>query len=175
MVAPDGVEIDWADFFGRYRPLAVRVARGLVGTPERAEELVQEAARSLFERVQSQNVRFDSVAHARNSFLRTTKNLAVSHARRAGRRPAVHSFEDAGEPIVPTPEPPANELGPRLADALAALSPPEREALRQRYLEGLSYKEIAARTATPISTLHARVEAALRKIRGRIGKDAPPA
>ena len=44
----EAVEIDWADFFGRYRPLAVRVALGLVGREEVAEdELAQALTRVL--------------------------------------------------------------------------------------------------------------------------------
>ena len=47
---------------------------------------------------------------------------------------------------------------------------PERTILRQRYAEGLTFREIADSTHTAISTLHSRAESALAKIRKKLGK-----
>ena len=62
-----------------------------------------------------------------------------------------------------------------LTAALKRLSRDERAALELRYHEGLAYKDMAARTGRAISTLQARVEAALRKIRDHIGTGPDPA
>lgn len=170
----DVVEIDWTRFFGRYRSLAVRVGRGLVGREDLAEELVHEAARALLERAEAGELAFESVAHARNYLLRAVRNLAVSSARRAGRNPTT-SLEEASEAALPrAPEPEDDwdeELVGQVEGALAALGPNEHEALTLRYYHGLTYREIADRTGSSISTLQSRVEAALNKIRRRIGNE----
>ena len=46
----------------------------------------------------------------------------------------------------------------------------EREAIRLRFEEGLTLREMSRRTGAPISTLGERVQAALGKIRRRAGK-----
>lgn len=165
-------DLDWEAFFARYRPLALRVAAGLVG-PERAEEQVQEAARAVVERVRSGHAP-RSVEHARNLFLRVLRHGAISEHRAATRRGPAEELEEP-----PDPAPPADELlGEReeaerraalLRDALARLSDDERNALHLRYGEGLTYREMMMRTDRPLSTLQARVEAALAKIRQRVG------
>ena len=58
----------------------------------------------------------------------------------------------------------------RLGEVLSTLKPAEAEAVRLRFGEGLTYPEISERTGLSISTLQSRAEAALRKIRKRIGK-----
>jgi len=171
------LDIDWADFLGRYRPLALRIARGLAPNAADAEELVDEAVRAVYE-AGSSPPGFETTEHARNVFLRTLRNLAVSRLRAVGRAPR-RAPVGALEPPAPAPGPldalAAREWRgfqrERLARALEALPPAEREALVLRYLEGLSYKQLAQRAGRPLSTVHARVEAALRKIRARIGND----
>lgn len=175
---PAGADIDWAEFFALYRALAVRLALGITAHPALAEDLAQEAARSTFERARAGELAVESREHARNYFLRAVRNLAASALR--GRRGA------GGTEIAraaPSPEPGPLDLaaarerdaGERLRALLGGLPAAEREALALRYLEGLSYREMSARCAAPISTLQARVEAGLRKIRGRIGNEDPDA
>lgn len=174
-------DIDWTTLFGLYRALAVRLARGVLEREELAEEVVQEAARSVVQRVGEGRVVFESQDHARNYFLRAVRNLAVSAARSEERSATVGLVE---EPAASgsAPEEPAlarehsaelDQLWRRVDGALAGLARRERDALRMRYLEGASYREIAERTGTSISTLHSRVEAGLRKIRANIGNGLP--
>jgi DNA-directed RNA polymerase specialized sigma24 family protein len=59
------LDIDWGQFFELYRPLALRVARGIVAQRDDEEEVVQEAARSVFERASAGELALESVAHAR--------------------------------------------------------------------------------------------------------------
>jgi RNA polymerase sigma-70 factor (ECF subfamily) len=171
--------IDWRAFFELYRPMALRFARGLTGDEATAEDLLQEAARELFERVRDGRLALDSAAHLRNYYFRAVRNRAVSALRRAGRARIAEGDPERG--AAPDPGPAelaaAGEAGRMralilrdLEAALAALRPEERDALRLRYGDGLAFREIAERTGTSISTLHARVEAGLAKIRKSIGK-----
>ena len=169
-------QIDWNAVLARYRPLALRVAAGLVGAGETAEDLVQEAARAVLEHPSS----FESPQHARNYLLRTLRNLAVESLRRGGRVQASEWVEEAADPA---PKPLDAVLAREEEDLAAArlqavrtvidhLRPVERDAVYMRYFEGLGYREMAERSGDAISTLQGRVEAALGKIRGRIGKEA---
>lgn len=171
---PGREEIDWSSFFRLYRPLALRVARGLVGSPERSEELVQEAARAIVERARRAAPAYQSLAHARNAFLRALRNLAVSELRRPGPEALPGEAADVLDPAPGAVEVLAQaeereRAFARLRSALEGLSDPEREALELRYAQGLGYREMAERTGCAISTLQARVEAGLGKIRARIG------
>ena len=171
-------ELDLAEFFRRYRVMAVRFAAGLVRGEEAAEDLFQEAARALWERFTSGVVQFESQTHARNYLFRSIHNLAVSQLRSPGSRavgpPALEAVSEAPNPreILEQAEEEGEERrrGERVDEAIAGLPEREREALRLRYAQALTYREISKRTGTSISTLQARVEAALGKIRGRLGK-----
>ena len=112
----------------------------------------------------------------RNALLRAARNLAVSELRARGRRPVV-SGNEAPEPLDPGPS--ADEaladaeergaLRTAVRDGLDELTETEREALEQRYRSGMTYREMAERSGTAISTLQARVQAGLEKLRRRIG------
>ena len=174
-----GEILDWGAFFQHYRPSAVRFARGIVRDASLAEDVVQDAARALFESCEQDRLRVLSPEHARNYFYRTVHNLAVDAVRRASRAPeaaapdpAQHAAKDAGplDAILAQESSLAAARAEReLFGAIETLPGSAREVLRLRYGEGLAFREIAERTGQPISTLHSRVEAALAKIRRRFG------
>lgn len=172
--------IDWSDFFGRYRPMALSFVRGWVERRDLAEDLFQEAAHAVYERASRGQVDLQSIAHLRNYFFRTLKNLAVNVLRDP--RGKSESLE-AVEPVAGRETEPLEALvrtertltlvkrDRALKGALSTLKPLEKQALHLRYQEGLGYREMADRTGCSISTLHSRVEAALKKIRKKIGND----
>ena len=164
-------ELDWDLFFQRYGPVARRFAAGLSGDGELAGDLFQEAAQAVLQRARS-GFEFESAAHLRNYLFKVLRNLAVD-ARR-GPRPPVE-LEEVPDP-APGPEVAAAtaQRDRAIAAAVDALRVDEREVLRLRYLEGRTFREIAERTGTSISTLHSRAEAALARVRNRIGKLAAP-
>jgi len=166
--------LDWSRFFERYRPVAVRFARGLMGGDEAlAEDLFQEAARSVFQRATAGKT-FESSAHARNYLFRSLRNLAVD-ARSRQRRSGTGLDSAAG---VAAPDPIPADVASRRSDpsraevvarAMDELPAGDRELLRLRFGRGSTFREISESLGTPISTLHSRVEAALRKVRKKIG------
>ncbi|MDA1266110.1 MAG: sigma-70 family RNA polymerase sigma factor [Planctomycetota bacterium] len=165
-------EPEWTAFFERYRPLALRIAAGLVGA-DLGEEVVQEAARHLIVRARREPPLAD-VTHARNHFLQAVRHQAVSRLRAEVHRQGEDSDLEPADPAASGASAiaDAEELhvrAARLEVALDQLGDEEREALDLRYRQGLAYPEMAARTGRAVSTLQARVEAALRKTRDRLG------
>ncbi len=66
-------------------------------------------------------------------------------------------------------EPEPVETTSRLAQALDALPPEQREALQLAFFAGLSHAEIAARTAQPLGTIKTRIRLAMEKLRLSLG------
>ena len=173
-----GDEWDWGVFFARYQAMAIGFARGLVGDADLAAELWQESVRAILERVASGELRFADRGHARNYLFRALRNLAID-ARR-GRSLGVELAEDPVDPRAPAPDQAVGDaeweaLRDRLVQhAVDTLDMREREALRLRFEQGLGYKEMAVRLGRSISTVQARVEAGLRKVRQQIGNRLDP-
>jgi len=178
-MSADPVAIDWNAFFQLYRPMALRFARGLVGSEAAAEDVLQEAAAGLYERVSDGRLQLGSHEHARNYFFRAVRNRAASSLRRVDRAQGEgeglpeHVAQTAG-PLELAAEAEAGslrvDLEGDLEAALGSLGREEQAVLRLRFGEGLGFREISERTGTSISTLHSRVGAGLAKIRMRIGK-----
>lgn len=59
----------------------------------------------------------------------------------------------------------SRDIGARLELALAQLPPAQAEAVRLAYQEGLSQREIVARTGIPLGTIKTRIELGLRKLK----------
>lgn len=166
--------VDWGDLFARYQAAATRFAEGLVGDAELASDLFQEAARATYQRAATEPGAFAGAEHARNYLFRALRNLAIDA--RAGRRRSPGELEadpvdvDARMPLEALIRAESRaERGAALRAAFSRLPAREQEVLVLRYLEGLSYKDIAARTGRPISTLHARVDKGLARLRLEIG------
>lgn len=58
-----------------------------------------------------------------------------------------------------------DERARRVAEALATLSPPQRQAIELAYYEGLSQSEIAEQLEEPLGTIKTRVRLAMQKLR----------
>jgi len=62
----------------------------------------------------------------------------------------------------------ASDCSNALKDALAQLPEAQREALQMAYYQGLSQREIAAKTGIPLGTIKTRLELAIRKVRATL-------
>jgi RNA polymerase sigma-70 factor (ECF subfamily) len=65
----------------------------------------------------------------------------------------------------PTERVTGDERAKRVAEALATLSQPQRQAVELAYYEGLSHSEIAERLKEPLGTIKTRVRLAMQKLR----------
>ena len=137
------------DFYGvQYTPM-VRLAQGLVDTPEAAEEIVQDAFVRVLER-------WDRLREPA-AYLRTAVvNGARSELRKREVRRRIGLRPHPGD----TPGP-----GDYLIDALETLAPKRRTALVLRYYAQLSEREIAQTMSVRPGTVKSLVSRGLADLR----------
>jgi RNA polymerase sigma-70 factor (ECF subfamily) len=63
------------------------------------------------------------------------------------------------------------DLGSRLEKALSTLPPAQSDAVRMAFVDGLSQRDIVARTGIPLGTIKTRIELGLRKLRSAMRGD----
>jgi RNA polymerase sigma-70 factor (ECF subfamily) len=149
-----------AELAQRLRAPLVRYARGFLGSPEEAEDAVQDVlARAL--------AAAEAAADPRAWLYRCLRNHCLNLRRARERRP-----EELASAFDPPAE--ATRLLSRLAQAeehaalgerLARLPAGEREALVLRYVEDLSREEIARVLDVPLATVKTWLFAGLERLR----------
>lgn len=154
-----------------YRPVARRTALGILGDPDAAEDVAQEA----MIRLHSSLPGFRGDADLGTWLHRVTLNLSYDHLRRLRRRRTDVPITEARTTPDPVSVDPHRSVdGERAREALrvAIDSLPDglRETLVLRFVSDLSYAEIARVTGTPEGTVASRIYRALR----RLGSDMEP-
>lgn len=144
----------------------------LTGNRQVAEDIVQEAFMKL-------HAQFDTVREPRRWLYRTTHNLALNQCRGAGRIVPLPGSdpenEMAAEPADPLPLP--DEQIARMEGiglvrlTVAALDERSRELLRLKFHEGLSYKEIGARTGLTVGHVGYLLHHALKAAADELAKN----
>jgi RNA polymerase sigma-70 factor (ECF subfamily) len=162
-----------------YRTLVDRHSRAVLTLVSRmvrdqgvAEELAQDAFVKAFAALRS----FDPSYKFSNWVLRIAHNVAIDHLRRA--RPAVVSIDDdssgrdLADVLADGRAPSAFDLAVRrdfrddLEAALARLRPEFRQLVVMRYLEDMSYEDIAEVVGLPLGT----VKSHLHRARAALGR-----
>ena len=136
--------------------------------PDDADAMVGEVFRIAFEK----RATFDcSRESARPWLYGIATNLVAKHRRREARRItatarlAAQRFAGSSEDEDRTADAiDARQLWPLVAEAVAGLPEPERDALILHVWEGLSYEEVAAALTVPVGTVRSR----LNRARGRL-------
>lgn len=155
-----------AGLYDRYSRAAYGLALRMTGSPERAEEVVQEA----FWRVWRGAASFDGRRSKPATWLLSiVHHQAIDQIRRVNRRPTeTYGLTLAGELIDPAPDPAEavwrDEQRHLIRGALQALPPLQREAIELAYFGGLSQAAIAERQQAPISTVKTRLQLGLKKL-----------
>jgi membrane-bound lytic murein transglycosylase D len=145
-----------------------RLARALVRDGDEADDVVQEARIAFWTRPPREE------AKARSWLGTVVRNRARNRARDREARRSALAREGAAPGAVPAeaPSPEAVserlELHRRIAELVAALDEPYREALVLRYYEGLPAAEVARRLAIPAGTARWRIKIALDRLRARL-------
>lgn len=156
----------------RYKRRAFGVALGIVGDPDEAEDVVQEAFVKAYYKLP--DFRFGSNFYT--WFYRLLVNQAIDRWRKAARRPAV-AFDDAwvsgdaaGPEATTYPKTPEELAGDRqlaegIARAIAALPEYHRTVIVLREVEGMAYDEIARVLGCSIGTVMSRLHYARAKLK----------
>jgi RNA polymerase sigma-70 factor (ECF subfamily) len=156
---------------GRYASLVYNVASQTIGGAA-AEEIVQDVFVAVWRKAGS----FDPArGNFRSWVLRIAHLRVINELRRRGRR--VQTVPDPeGQRVqrVPEPGPEPPEVAWRkhrraiVRQAVAALPPPQRQALSLAFLEDLTHEQIADFLGLPLGTAKSRIRAGINRLRAHL-------
>lgn len=157
---------------GRHQDRLFRYLLRLAGDEAVAEDVFQQTWLQVAERIS----RYDGARPFGPWLFAVARNLALDHLRR--RRS--ESLEEVDEPAAPAgieSDPLAHAIARertgRVAAALFALAPLDREVLALRFEEDLALPQLAQTLGVPVPTAKARLYRALARLRERMLAAAP--
>ena len=140
------------DVIPAYENTLYRAALAILGDPQEAEDVVQEAFLRLWEK----NPAFESPAHQRSWLLKVTVNGCKSRLRAPWRRRTAPLLESY---------PAADPEEQAVLEVIQSLPPKDRAAPHLYYYEGYQTAEIAAMTGWREGTVRSRLARARDKLR----------
>lgn len=156
----DGFHPAFEALFERYRDRTYAIAFRVVGNANDALDVVQESFALLFRKISS--FRGDSLFST--WLFRIVTNCSIDHRRRnrPGRSPALLSdhasdLDLADDSMGPRDSAAVQEVGDQVQQAISQLSPKLRAVLALRYLESMSYDELAATLDISLGTVKSRL------------------
>src|SRR5437764_9175 len=154
------------ELYDRYGRTVFGVLYRILGAPEPAEEVVQDAFHAVWRRAGTYRADRGSV---RTWLLAIARNAAIDWRRTKGRRVEREAaIDEAAELVEEThvdDRVMANLRAERVRAAIAALPDEQRVVLSLAFWSGLSQREIAERTGTPLGTVKSRVRLGMAKLR----------
>ncbi len=155
----------------QYQVPLYNMALRMVGGPEDAADIAQEAFLRAWEKIRTLRD-----APFKSWLFQIAANLCYDHFRRGRRFGVMPEEEQQSAKVVglglPTPDPQERaEAGERnriVRDAIAALEPEMRIAVILRDLNGLSYEEIAAVLRVPLGTVKSRIARGREAVQERL-------
>jgi RNA polymerase sigma-70 factor, ECF subfamily len=165
-------ETAFATLYDRYSGVAYGVALRVSGSPERAEEVVQDAFMKLWRNPAA----FDPSRAALSTYLLTLiRNASIDTLRRS--RPSMPLEDEEGEmlPIAsreagPLERAELEQLAVRVRAAMTELSQVHQRTVELAYFKGVSREEIAQDMNVPVGTVKSRLKYALDKLRATLGE-----
>ena len=163
----EGFEVAFEALYQRYRDRVYSIAFRIVGSAADARDVVQEGFSLLFRKIGT--FRFDSLFST--WLFRLVVNCAIDHKRQRKNRPNSHrgtparsgtEFAESEEPADPATISPfevaaSAELGEHVHHCLQKLSPKLRAILVLRYLESMSYEQLADTLGLAMGTVKSRL------------------
>ncbi len=154
------------ELYDRYGRVVFGLVFRMVGSPEAAEEIAQDAFHSVWRNAPSYRPDRGSV---RTWLLAISRNAAIDWRRTKGKRVERETLiEEAAVLVSETlvdDRVVARLRAERVRSAVASLPEEQAQVLTLAFWGGLSQSEIAARTGTPLGTVKSRVHLAMAKLR----------
>ncbi len=156
--------------YDRHSARLYGLAQRILGDTGEAEEVLQE----VFLHVWKAAATFDASRGPVLAWLLVaTRSRSIDRlrSRRPGRSAGVRSLEEAPETASREDieaDAAGREWEAKCRAAIGQLPEDQRSALELAYFEGLTHREIAERTATPLGTVKTRIRLGLMKLRERI-------
>lgn len=173
LLARQGKQDAFRQLVTRYQNIIYYVIYGMVAQKETAEELTQETLIKLYNKLSQ----FDEDRPLKPWLLRIASNTAISYLRKNSKLVSLDAMGDAGQwkesdhpPLYQTKEvDEINRLNTKyktqeVLETLNTLDPKFREALTLRYVEELSYEEIAQTMDIPINTVRTWIRRGRNKL-----------
>jgi len=155
--------------YDRYGRVVFGVLYQMIGSPEAAEEVAQDAFHAVWRRARTYRADRGSV---RVWLLAIARNAAIDWLRTKGKRLEREATIDEAVGVVEdvtVEDRVITTLGAeRVRAAVASLPAEQREAVSLAFWSGLSQSEIAARTSVPLGTVKTRVRLGMAKLRERL-------
>ncbi len=159
-------EAEFTELFAQYRLRAYHYALQMLGNPDDALEVTQEA----FLRLHRHWRRRDSTRPFAPWMYSVVRNLAIDLLRkRASRRECeIEATPEAAPVASPEQDAERRQFSERLWREIARLPEAQREVLLLRDWHGLSYAEIAEATGASLTTVNSRLHDARSRLRERL-------
>lgn len=149
--------------YERYAPRAMAIALRILRNPQEAEDVVQETFLDLWRR----SAQFDGRRGTAYGWVATiARSRAIDRLRTYETSGRAVAMEDVLSTEAPSPADVTEGRWDqaRVALAMDALPPEQRETIQLAYFEGLSQSEIAVKTGSPLGTVKMRVKLAINKL-----------
>lgn len=154
----------FAELVGRYQPRLRYFLRKLLRDGPAADDALQDVWLAVFRAAP----RLADPGAFRGWVYRIARDRAVRERR--GRRPP-EPLADLDPADDRDPDPFTADDAARVHAALDELAPEHREVLVLRYVEGMTYEEIAPVVGSPVGTVRSRIHYAKRALRAVLEKD----
>ena len=157
----------FARFYDRYAPLVTSLVQRIVREPADVKDVLQEVFWEAWRSADS----YDAGRGSPEAWILVrARTRAVDRLRAVRRREATFG-PSLDEAVAADPAAGADEAATRaeegrtVLDALAQLSPVQREAIELAYYAGLTQSEIASRLNEPLGTVKTRMRLGLQRLR----------
>ncbi len=160
---------DWDDLLEEYGSMVWRTACRLLGRTQDAEDCVQETFVSAVQLAQRERVK-----HWEATLRHLATARAIDLLRKRGRVPQPGQLA-ADPPAAASADPAglaeANELAERLRSAMAQLAPRQAEVFALRFMEEMSYRQIARVLGISVNAVSVLLHDARQRLRALLGED----
>ena len=154
-------------FYDRHASRVVAYACKLARDRHLAEDVAQEVFTSVWTKAATFRPERSTGDGAPGWLYTLTRNKLIDHWRRGPKAAPTGEIDDRR---LPAPQGEQKDLHLTMKQALAHVSPDQRQAIELAYFGGLTYQETAGELELPVGTLKSRIRLGLRTMRALLSE-----